>query len=159
MVITKEVIQYSKYYFKTLTDKSFKEVLVQSNSSARLDVFLPLYSSINRNYGLIRTPSLLRDVAKYIEIIENDKEDEVFGKFKQSMASYFKMKEKKPLLKEMGIKNIRYILNRESITIYKLNKQYGINLKICSQLKGNGDVSMSISSINQLYIKLKRDSK
>ena len=159
MVITKDVIQYSKHYFKTLTDKSFKEVLNQRDDNARLRAFLPLYSSINRNYGFIRDPSLLREVARYIEIIENDKEDEIFNNFKQSMTSYFKMKEKKPLLKGMVINNIKCILSKESITTYKLNNEYGINLKICSQLKGEGDISMSITSLNQLYIKLKKDFK
>ena len=157
MIINKDIQLYSKHYFITLTDSSFKEVLSQKTISARLKAYLPLYSTINRNYGLITNPTLLRSVSDYIDIVANDKDDEIFQKFKTSMYSYFKLKTKRPQIKKMAIKKIRDIITKQSISPNTLNESYGVNPKIYNQIKNKNPVSMSIVSINQLYIKLNKD--
>ncbi len=150
MSVNQKMVNYSKIYWKDLTDLSFKNAL-NSKNNARTEAFLPLYSAINKNYGFINNPERLAKVASYLSMLSKQEEfDHILSKFSKSMDAYYYMKSKEILIKQKISKKIQKAMNNNELSSYRLNKEFGINLKICSQLKNGKKVSLSLLSLMDL---------
>ena len=144
------LIEYSKYYLKTLTDKGIKQAL--KDRDERVKNYAYLYIAINKQHALVNNPNDLLIVTQYMLMIEGEfKTNIFFDKFLKSAESYFYIKKNKAKLKVKLQEKIISQMEESNISSYRLNKDFNVNLKIAYQLNSGKPVSMSFSSLNSLY--------
>lgn len=150
--------QYSQYYLnkissiKTTSVKKIIKEEVQNN--ARVREFLPLYCAINKKYNDLPIDILEEAITYRKELESFENISELISKYMRSFESHNYLQDRTHI-KDEFVKKIKEVMEQKRISTYSLNKDYGINLKIASQIIKGVTPSCSIAKLKELYLKIK----
>lgn len=137
--------EYSKIYLSGLTDKKFIDIEDKEvKGNKRLAIFLPIYIAINKRVGNFYIPEIYKDVPLYQKMLDKKLDnDKTLDKFLNSYKSYIYMKENKKIVSNKLDNDLHSLYVKHSLTTYKLNKSFNVNLKLASEIKKNEKISSS----------------
>lgn len=150
--------EYSRYYLNGMSSiqtTSIKKIVKEElDDNPRVREFLPLYCAINKKYNDLPTDLLEKAIEYRKELESFEHVSEVISRYMTSFKSYNYVQDDDRYKKQF-VEMIQEVMVNKKITTYKLNKEYGINLKIASQIKKGELPSCSITKLKDLYIKIR----
>lgn len=150
--------EYSKHYLNgvsSIKTTSIKKIIKEElEENPRVREFLPLYCAINKKYNDLPIDILEKAIEYRKELETFEHVSDVIKRYMTSFNSYNHLQDD-DRYKRQFVEMIQDVMAKKKISTYKLNKEYGINLKIAAQIKKGELPSCSASKLQDLFVKIR----